>query len=91
MANRKEGRRVQRTRQLLENALIDLTVEKGYAKVLVCFKEWFQLPFRGEGQTRFTALDNVREAIGTAVFPFSSIAMRFRSVSLIWCQSKRQH
>jgi AcrR family transcriptional regulator len=35
MANRKEDRRVQRTRQLLENALIDLTVEKGYAKVTV--------------------------------------------------------
>lgn len=35
MTNRKEDRRVQRTRQLLENALIEMTVEKGYDKVTV--------------------------------------------------------
>lgn len=35
MTIRKEDRRVQRTQQLLENALIELTVEKGYAKVTV--------------------------------------------------------
>ena len=35
MMTKQEDRRVQRTRQLLEHALIELTVEKGYDKVTV--------------------------------------------------------